>query len=221
MKRLVSSPRLLLFVLLSLSDLALTWWLLCHSGRVVYEANPVADWWLSRFGWIGLAGFKASMTFVVILLTRIVGQQRPRAAGHVLTFACAVLAVVVLHSAAVGQTAQTFQELTAECNQMLDGYNRYARQSSLNSIAYVALLDSVCDDLVAGKCTLAQAVAQLRSAQRYQDLGQQRLLSSLFPGRSLEESLALHVIDLLKKYGLGGSQIRGLQEQYLAQFAEK
>ena len=49
----------LLFILLSLVDLALTWWLLAHSYGQVYEANPVARWWLMRYGAAGLAGFKA------------------------------------------------------------------------------------------------------------------------------------------------------------------
>ncbi len=38
----ITHRRTLLFVLLSLSDLLMTWWLLAHSGLLVDQANPVA-----------------------------------------------------------------------------------------------------------------------------------------------------------------------------------
>jgi hypothetical protein len=99
-------PRMqLLFVLLSGADLALTWWLLGGSGGEVYEANPVANWWLARAGWAGLAGFKAALVLLVLGLAAVIGRHRPRAADGVLCFACAAVAAVVLYSATLCPTA--------------------------------------------------------------------------------------------------------------------
>src|SRR5262249_41553021 len=55
--------KLLLFLLLSLTDLWLTWFLVQRSDGAVYEGNPVAAWWLSRYGLPGLALFKGGWWF--------------------------------------------------------------------------------------------------------------------------------------------------------------
>src|SRR5262245_36528876 len=91
----------LLFILLSLADLALTGWLLGRPGAEVYEANPVARWWLAHYGWPGFAGFKAAVVGLVIALSAVIARSRPRAAGRVLGLGCAGLAAVVLYSAAL------------------------------------------------------------------------------------------------------------------------
>jgi hypothetical protein len=89
----------LLFALLSVTDLFLTWWLLDHSDGEVYESNPVANWWLARHGWLGLVAFKAGGVLLVIGLVAFISRYRPRAGGRILGFACAILALVVLYSA--------------------------------------------------------------------------------------------------------------------------
>ena len=55
----------LLFIALSGADLFLTWRLLSSRGSAVYESNPVAAWFLGRFGWMGLTAFKAVAVLVV------------------------------------------------------------------------------------------------------------------------------------------------------------
>ena len=52
--------KLLLFAALGVLDFALTWHLLRAGGGAVREGNFVAAWWLSHFGWLGLAAFKAA-----------------------------------------------------------------------------------------------------------------------------------------------------------------
>jgi hypothetical protein len=91
----------LLFILLSLVDLALTCWLLGHSGGQVYEANPVARWWLVRYGAGGLAGFKGAVVLLVLTLVTFIGRREPGAAGRILTFGCVSLVVVNLYSVAL------------------------------------------------------------------------------------------------------------------------
>ncbi|HMC90112.1 MAG TPA: DUF5658 family protein [Gemmataceae bacterium] len=89
---------LVLFVILSLIDLAQTWALITgHDGRI-YEGNPVARLVLKRFGWSGLVLFKVLVTVTVIGAVMLLIRQRPRAALLVLIFACLMLLYVTLYS---------------------------------------------------------------------------------------------------------------------------
>jgi hypothetical protein len=90
-----------MFVLLSLLDLVLTCWLLGHSEGQVYEANPVARWWLVRYGAAGLAGFKGAVVLIVVPLVTFIARREPRAAGRILTFGCVSLVLVDLYSVAL------------------------------------------------------------------------------------------------------------------------
>ncbi len=90
-----------LFALLSLADLALTWWLLEQSDGQVYEANPLAGWLLAHAGWGGLACFKAAIVLLVLGLAALISRRRPAAADRVLNFACAAMSLVVLYSTAL------------------------------------------------------------------------------------------------------------------------
>lgn len=60
----------------------------------MYEANPLANWWLSRHGWLGMASFKAAVVLAVVGLTAVLARSRPRMAGS-------VLGLVVLYSLAL------------------------------------------------------------------------------------------------------------------------
>jgi hypothetical protein len=90
--------KLALFVLLSVADLALTWWLISGTGGEVYESNPVADFLLRAYGWLGLGVFKFAVVMLVSTLVLVISRSRPRAGGRILLFACSMLACVVLYS---------------------------------------------------------------------------------------------------------------------------
>ena len=66
--------KFVLFAVLGLLDLLLTWYLLQGSPGRVYEANPVARLWLNRFGWLGLAAFKTSLVVLVISLVVVIAR---------------------------------------------------------------------------------------------------------------------------------------------------
>jgi Domain of unknown function (DUF5658) len=102
MRNLMPHPvKLLLFTLLSVADLTVTWWLLGNSDGDIYEANPIARFWLQRYGSLGLAGFKVSLILLTTFLIVIVARSRPRAAGRLLGFGCVCLTLVVSYSAAL------------------------------------------------------------------------------------------------------------------------
>src|SRR4051812_8045155 len=86
------------FVVLSLLDLGLTWYLLEMQGECFYEANPIAAGVLANWGWWGLAGYKLTCASTVLTAGLIVSRRRPRVARRLLALACPVVAVVVAYS---------------------------------------------------------------------------------------------------------------------------
>jgi hypothetical protein len=113
--RIVHPTKLCLFLFLSLIDLFLTWRLLLQSHGQVYESNPIAEWWLSRYGWAGLVAFKMAMAVAVAVLTTAISLARPRTGGRVLAFACTALLLVVAYSCYVSSArGMPVSDLTAE-----------------------------------------------------------------------------------------------------------
>jgi hypothetical protein len=178
----------LLFCLLSLADLSMTCWLLGNSGGQTYEANPLARWWLSRHGWLGLAGFKLACVLAVLGLAAVISRHRPRAGTRVLTFGCAALAAVVLYSAALCLNAHASPERQqAEESRRLDGELRKVE-------VYHALVKRLAEDVVAGRLTLREATRLIAESERGQDPAWLECLASAYPGRSVPECLAANII---------------------------
>jgi Domain of unknown function (DUF5658) len=90
--------RLLLYAALSVVDLVLTYRLLERGGGHVYEGNPVANAWLSAYGWTGLAWFKVGCMALVVGVAGVLCIWRPKTADRLLNFACAAVALVVIYS---------------------------------------------------------------------------------------------------------------------------
>jgi hypothetical protein len=99
-----------LFAVLSLADLFLTWRLVAATGGQIYESNPIANWWLTRLGWLGLGMFKLFMTVTVAGLTVVISRFRPQVGGRVLGFACAAVAVVVAYSCYLYGALEVFSQ---------------------------------------------------------------------------------------------------------------
>jgi hypothetical protein len=89
---------LILFIVLSVTDLVQTYVLIQGTGGRVYEANPVAGVWLLRYGWLGLVVFKAGVLFVFVASVAVLMRHRPRASAWVVVIGCLVLALVTLYS---------------------------------------------------------------------------------------------------------------------------
>jgi hypothetical protein len=191
--------KLALFALLSLADLALTRYLLETRGLAVSESNPLAAWWLERFGWLGLTGFKLAMMALAAGLGLMVYRRRPVAGHRVLGFGCAAVAAVVLYSgclcAAVTRQPNDVSPgaepaLLAESDH-LDAQLRRSRE-------YRAALNDVVRDLRARKCNLEEAVASLTATELARD---PRWLSSFpvaGPSRGPAECVALSVLNHLE-----------------------
>jgi hypothetical protein len=91
-----------LFALLSVADLALTWTLIQNGRGQFYESNPVAAWCLRWHGWTGLAAFKACMVGLTVVLVVAIARRRPRAAGRLLVVASAAAGAVIVHGGILG-----------------------------------------------------------------------------------------------------------------------
>src|SRR5205085_2464838 len=87
-----------LFVLLSMADLALTGELLQRSHGTIYESNPVANFWLMKYGWPGLVVFKSAIVMFIVALVVAISHLRPITGSRFLGFACIALGTVVVYS---------------------------------------------------------------------------------------------------------------------------
>jgi hypothetical protein len=157
---------LVLFALLSTADFFLTRHLLTHGSGAVYESNPVAVWWLANYGWMGLATFKMAAVACVALLGVVIYLHRPRTGRRLLGFGCLTLAGVVLYSVyLVGQMHRHSTETVLEETTLLNEAQSLDTEFD-RSMAYRKELVQVTDDLVAHRCTLAEATARLESSER-------------------------------------------------------
>ncbi len=179
-----------LFAVLSLTDLTLTWWLLGHTDGVVCEANPVACWWLARFGWHGLAGFKFGMMLFVGAVAAAISLARPRAGGGILGFGCAALGLVVFYSACL---CCSVPSLCA--GDSASAINRQAEEGNSNRAAFWTLRAQLAEDLIAGRCRLEDAATQLAGCEKLQDDELRRNQAGFYPGRPLLERLAASLIN--------------------------
>ncbi len=91
------------FVLVSLLDLFMTFLLLYFSNRgmmrnVVVESNPVAQYFLSGWGTLGLVWFKIGMVTLIVLAAQGAATRRPAVAQVVLNGATLFVGGVVAYS---------------------------------------------------------------------------------------------------------------------------
>ncbi len=91
------------FVLVSLLDLFMTFLLLYFSNRgmmrnVVVESNPVAQYFISGWGTLGLVWFKIGMVTLIVLAAQGVATRRPAVAQVVLNGATLFVGGVVAYS---------------------------------------------------------------------------------------------------------------------------
>ena len=85
-----------LFVIVSVLDVIMTC-LLLHTGAF-YEANPIANYFLTGWGMIGMTAFKLVAVGFVLTVVNIVAFLRMQAARRLLYFGSTVMGLVVAYS---------------------------------------------------------------------------------------------------------------------------
>lgn len=88
----------LILCLVSALDVAMTIRLLTRGDLRFTESNPVAAYFLNRWGLEGMAYFKGGMTLFVCLVTQMIARKHERLARQVLGLATLIILSVVLYS---------------------------------------------------------------------------------------------------------------------------
>lgn len=84
------------FLLVSALDVFMTF-ILLYDGQFE-ESNPVARYFLDRWGLAGMIYFKFALAALVCCISQIVARKKPHLARFVLQFGTVVVACVVLYS---------------------------------------------------------------------------------------------------------------------------
>jgi hypothetical protein len=193
----IITPKMVLFVSLSVLDLLLTWGLLNLGEGQVYESNPIANWWLSRWGWLGLTAFKAVAVLTVGMLAGVISWYRPRLAEFVLSFGCFASVLVVTYSGGVlvGMMSLTPDRLGTGSVRLVEESNRQLDRELASGWDFKMLRQRVSDDLLHERCTLPEAVRILSEAERFQFPRWVQTLRRKYPGLSDEECIAANLLE--------------------------
>ena len=88
----------LILCVVSALDVIMTYYLLTRDEGGFTESNPIAKYFLDRWGMAGMAYFKASMTLLVCVITQIVARKNSVLAKQVLGLATLIIVAVVIYS---------------------------------------------------------------------------------------------------------------------------
>lgn len=93
------------FVLVSALDFAVTFILLNHEDILFVESNPIAAYFLNRWGVKGLFFFKLIIVGVVVSICQFVARHNALLARRVLFLGTAIVSGVVIYSVLLHQSA--------------------------------------------------------------------------------------------------------------------
>jgi hypothetical protein len=202
----------------------MTWWLVQGSSGHIYESNPFANAWLARFGWLGLVVYKALAMGLVGGVAVFVAHYRPRVAGRLLVFACAMTAGVVVYS---GYLSVSASPVHREEDQMAQQLSQALDEEMDKQQTYRATLTSLSKRLARQEFSLDEAVTQLASTEKANNPRWVGVLMRSYPGRNKRECLTIH----LGYYALNQAARQGpdqrdqlasrLEDEYLEQFGSE
>ncbi len=84
------------FLLGSMADTLMTCLLLQNDA--IYEANPVARFFLNEWGYAGMVSFKAFMVTFICAITQVIAYSKPSYSRRILKFGAFVMVCVVTYS---------------------------------------------------------------------------------------------------------------------------
>jgi hypothetical protein len=213
--------KLLLFILLSCIDLLLTTVLLGRDSLYVYEANPLAGWWLGEFGILGLGLFKLTTLLVAITAILLLVVYRPLLAGRVLWFGCAVVGSVVLYSCSLGGYLEAALPSEAEIAALEAPILHPDNSNSPRRVC-----ERVVADLLEKHCTLSEAVSEVSPLFDGQNAVFLEMLARQYPQCSTEELIAVSLMeDVLATLNRDPAETRRrwgeLEEEYRSAFHQE
>jgi hypothetical protein len=211
-------PQLALFTLLNVADLLLTRLLLGQGLATVYEGNPVAAWLLGRHGWVGVACFKLATALLVAGAAAAVFARRPRLGVGVLAFGCATLAGVVVYSVALLGTTRMFRGDI--CDSEAAAAEREGRlNNDLRTVADCdALKTQLTHELIAGRCTIPQAVERLMTMDKRHDPVWMKVLRDVYALESDRDCLAANFMTHVLRIAKRNPELAGRAPEWLAAY---
>jgi len=206
-----------LFVVLGLVDLGVTWSLVHSSGGHVYESNPVAQWCLGRWGWTGLVGFKLGLILVATTAFALVARSRPRAAAAALTFSCAATFAVIVYSCTLfGSIPGRARDFPYRDEATLEAEGRSFDEQLRQGNLYRLVLEEAAGEFLLGRSTLEAGVARLTATPKGRSPAWLAKLREVYPGLCDSECLMASILDRARalqeekpdEYGVGPQRLR-------------
>lgn len=177
--------KFILFLVLNLLDLLLTRSLVLPGSEDLREVNPLANWWLDTGGWAGLTAFKMGTVLLAASLFLIIARHRPRVGHRVLNLSCLAVGLVVLYS---GYLLGSNSNEIAAMHQLADEQCQL-KEEMARTLALQVRQEQVLADLIAERCTLEEAIANL-SVDRTGDQRWWVALRAAYPRDCDEDSVA-------------------------------
>ena len=83
-----------LFILVNVLDIFMTYILIRFGG---IEANPIARFFLNRWGFAGMIFFKLGMVAFITVLSQVIARRNLQTARRLLQFGTLIVAIVVVY----------------------------------------------------------------------------------------------------------------------------
>jgi hypothetical protein len=174
----------------------LTWVVIQQGEGQIYESNPVARWFLTRGGWLGLTAFKLGSVALVTALALVIASYRARLGRLVLSFGCVSSLAVVVYSTSLaagmevgpGRAEWTVLRTLEADNLLLEGEHEGMR-------AYERLQWQLADQLRERHVSLPEAVIRLRATPQGRHERWLGGLRNCYPGLTDEQCVAANLVE--------------------------
>jgi cell division protein FtsB len=181
-----------LYALLSMLDLFLTW-LLVDGVRGTYEANPLAADILENHGWAGVALFKGGCVAIVLATGALLWRRRPRTARVILGLACSCALGVVGYSLWLTDSGV---EAAGWGRQLAHARSQARQYSELRQAqhAYHQRVDKLARDIAHERTTLTAAVSEICVLLEELNYDPVRYFTHFYGRLPREAALAAHLV---------------------------
>jgi hypothetical protein len=208
-----------LLLLLNAADFALTRFL-CAGETGVYEANPVAAWWLLHYGWLGLAGFKFATVLLVVGIATVLMRRRPRLGRGVLALGCAAAAIAVFVGGYLAGTAGLRDRQLAATEASDDAEAGRLNGELARGHDYRTVILHESDMLAADQSTLADSIERLAATDKASDPNWLSLLRHSFGPLEVRQCLALNLVEMTLTRHYQHPEFAGVSERLFRELRE-
>ena len=197
---------LMLFVLLNLGDLLLSCFLFSAHSEWARESNPVANWFLTHLGFVGLIGFKVVVVSFALFVLSCLHRSRPKVALATLWGGSAIVLAVVAYSLTLVRDLGQFSHEVAHQHER----RSILARRSLKTRYLQKVLSELTRETVHRGLSLNKAVTILEKRTRQDKEWRKHLRTTFGPATSREHLafvLCLHLGSYLPQESEQAQQI--------------